>query len=202
MRFPVTMPIFLLHGAGGFSWSLFPIKLFLKNKGYQKVKIVDYSLNKSLLDSILEVDQKLSQITSKDNKISVIGQSKGGLIGANLYHHGWNLEQLVAIASPLKGARYIQEFRDKYSDKWYQKIKRPSYDDIEAIIGKDIPHPPHPVYTVSASLPYIKIDREFDGCLYKDETYINEETHHNIPWQNHYTIYFSPELFWKLNELF
>jgi hypothetical protein len=81
----------------------------------------------------------------------------------------------IAIASPLKGARFIQELEDKMNVKVKKylkpKLMRPVYEDLKEMCYDKFKPPPHDYYTISTSWPGLN----FDGCVYKDETMIDEK---------------------------
>jgi len=192
-----TTPIILLHGADGRSWSLRPIKKTLEEK-YNCVHIVDYD-HKGTLDQCLEdADKQIQNIVPKNRKIVIIGQSLGGVIGSKLHTSGWDICLLIAIASPLRGARFINTLNSKLSPIYTRFIRRVVYDDLGENVHKEFVKPPHPVYTISTSLPIIG---NFDMCVFVDETIVDENTHYHIPNSHHALVFFSDRLKKILKEI-
>ena len=129
----------------------------------------------------------------------MIGQSLGGVIGAQLHKDGWNVQKLIAIASPLRGARIINQLKDTLCDKVRSFLEpllmREVYNDLNS--GVEFKVPPHDYYTISTSWPGL----DFDGCVYRDEATIDHEKHHHIPWSDHRFVFFSWRLLSKLHGL-
>ena len=101
----------------------------------------------------------------------------------------------------MKGARFIQELEDKMNVKVKKylkpKLMRPVYEDLKEMCYDKFKPPLHDYYTISTSWPGLN----FDGCVYKDETMIDEKKHCHIPLSDHRTVFFSVRLMLKLNEL-
>jgi pimeloyl-ACP methyl ester carboxylesterase len=194
------MEIVLLHGAGGHRWNMLPIKYFLSGKGYTCHNI-SYEHNGSLEQCIESVSRQLAHtIRLFETPLIIIGQSLGGLIGSQLHKHGWNIQQLIAIASPLHGARFIGEVEQKVkrclnntAEKLLRKLlmREVYYDLRDRAQGVgELSEPPHNYHTISTAWG----NSDFDGCVYRDETIITPENHTHIPWSDHRVILLSCRL--------
>ena len=179
---------------------MLPIKYFLRGKGYTCHNI-SYEHNGNLEQCIESVNRQLAHtIRLFETPLIIIGQSLGGLIGSQLHKHGWNIQQLIAIASPLHGARFIGEIEQKVkrcvnetTEKLLRKLLiRKVYNDLRDLAESDpeLAEPPHAYHTISTSWG----NGDFDGCVYRDETIITPENHTHIPWSDHRFILFS----WRL----
>lgn len=185
-----TTPIILLHGADGRSWGLKPIKKTLEEK-YVNVYIINYNNNGTLDQCIDDADKQIQNIVDKNQEIVIIGQSLGGVIGSKLHAFGWNICLLIAIASPLKGARFINTLNSKLSTIYTRFFRRVVYDDLGANVYKEFVRPPHPIYTISTSLPFFS---NFDICVFVDETKVDDDTHYHIPYSHHALVLYSSRL--------
>lgn len=194
-----NIPIFLLHGAGGNSWSLYPIQFYLYFLGFQNVNIISYTTNQDFETTLNDVDQKLEKITNKseDNPIVVIGQSNGGVMGVHLHTKGWKVELLIAIASPIRGAKFVSQLKATIPTLYYGIAHRPLFDHYEAQCDKSFEPPPHKCISISTAYPFT----DFDGCVYKHETIIHKDSHHHVNWSDHRLVFASPRLLSKLGEL-
>jgi len=189
--------IILLHGSGGYSWSLTPIKIFLKGIGYKNIHVINYDYTGTIDGCIESVhNQLLKKANIEKDSIIVIGQSLGGVVGMNLHKKKWNIKKLIAIASPLKGASIINTL-DKYVPSIYYKLfHRKVFDELK--ISKDkVIKPPHEIFTISTSWPFTN----FDGCVFKHEAIIDNDNHIHIPCSDHRLIFMSPRLMYHLNRL-
>lgn len=202
-------PVVLLHGAGGHHWSLYPLKWYLEYRiGYQNVHIVQYSTFCTLDDAIQQVDEQLTQMIDKTRtSIIVIGQSKGGVIGFHLHEKGWQLEKLITIASPIRGAQFVTQLKNTIPRTFKFLAHRPCYDDFEKRCHQEITTPPHPCHSISTSLPFTnnwpfqKVTSGFDGCVYEEEAVIHPENHHHIPWSHHALVIMSPRLYYRIHQI-
>lgn len=189
--------IVLLHGAGGHSWSLSPIKIMLKMKGYRNIHVIDYDFTTTIDRCIESVhNQLLEKANIKKDSIIVIGQSLGGVVGMNLHKKEWDVKKLIAIVSPLKGASIIDILDNKIPSIYNMIFHRQVYNELR--ITKDhIIKPPHDCFTISTSWPFTN----FDGCVFKHEAVVEEDKHIHIPCSDHRLIFASPRLMYHLNKL-
>jgi len=146
------MEIVLLHGAGGRRWHMLSIEKFLKSKGYICHNI-SYQHSGNLKQCIDSVNRRLTHtIRLFETPLIIIGQSLGGLIGSQLHKHGWNIRQLITIASPLRGARFIGEveqrakkiLNDSTERLLRRLLMREVYNDLRDLCQvESLEEPPH-----------------------------------------------------------
>lgn len=207
----ITIPVILLHGLGGFigpkftALSLRPTKSYLEFNNYSNVHIVEYPSDDSSIEESLDyVDGEISKLANKnEEEIIVIGQSMGGVIAFNLHTRGWNIKLSLSIASPLHGARLITQVEDKLREKldedWFsylqEKLKCPGHIALQNKERQE--EPPHDYKTISLGW----FGTEFDGCVYKDETFIDPEKHLHLPWADHRTVFLNPRLWYHIHNL-
>ena len=207
-------PIILLHGLGGLigtsftRLSLYPLKKYLEFKGYNNVHIISYPSDELTIEKSVEfVSNAISNITNKEQDIIIIGQSMGGVIAFNMHTMGWKICLAISIASPLHGARLITQVENGirnnlgYSISEYitKKIKRQGHIELQnkSIFNKTQVPPPHKYKTISLGW----FNSEFDGCVYKDETIIDEKHNLHLAWADHRTIFINPRLWYHVHNI-
>jgi pimeloyl-ACP methyl ester carboxylesterase len=192
-----NIPIILLHGAGGFSWTLIPLKLSLQYNGFNNIYIVDYNNNCKISDCINNADKQIEKVVNKSKEIIVIGQSLGGVVGINLHRKGWNIKKLITIVSPLKGARFIGTL-DYYIPYIFRFFRRQVFQDLLNMTQSKLEVPPHPIHTITTSIP---ISNNFDGCVYRDEASINDKDNTHILYSGHRILFIDPRLFTTVRQI-
>ena len=209
-------PIVLLHGLGARPFTLWPLKMFLKHYGgYKIIHNIGYEVNEIPFEEALDkLDIKLGTILDKTtHELIIVGQSMGGVMANNLHRKGWNIFKTVTIGSPLHGARVLNMLNDTLPKSITDKLKRKSYDYLMTK-DKDEP-PPHEYHTISAAwprpvtklvhslfgmfttTPQWENFKDFDGCVFVDETKYCDEQHTHIMWADHRTVVASPRL-WRV----
>lgn len=209
-------PIVLLHGLGppkivhGAMW---PLKMYLKHVGgYKNIFHVAYDVNEIPFEEALsKLNIQLEGILNKDNdEPIIIGQSMGGVIANNLHKMGWTIHKTISIGSPLHGANILNMMENALPTSVVTKMKRKSY---EYLMTKEREEPPpHEYHTISAAwprpvtkfihavlgmfttTPQWENFRDFDGCVFIDETKYCDENHTHIAWADHRTVVAGPRL--------
>ena len=210
----ITTPIILLHGLGGLignsftRLSLYPLKKYLVFKGYNNVHIISYPADELTIEKSVEfVSNEISNITTKEKDIIIIGQSMGGVIAFNMHTMGWKICLTISIASPLHGARLITQVEnsiknnlcESVSEYITKKIKGQGHIDLQnkSTFNKKQLEPPHKYKTISLGW----FNSEFDGCVYKDEAVIEEEQNLHLAWADHRTIFLNPRLWYHVHNI-
>ncbi|MCP3926614.1 MAG: alpha/beta fold hydrolase [Desulfobacterales bacterium] len=113
--------VYLLHGLGRGSGSMWYLALKLRNSGYT-VKRVGYpSINRTPKEIIDIIDQEIDEKESdKFKKVHFVGHSLGGLMIREYLSKKKvsNLGRVVMLGTPNHGTTVV----DKYKDKWFFKI--------------------------------------------------------------------------------
>ena len=183
--------VILLHGLGATPYTLLGIEKYLNWKGFTRTYKPSYpSGSHSLEDCVDIVNRDLEGVVSKDEKIIVIGQSMGGVIGNLLHTKGWNLEMLITIGSPLKGAMLLRTLKDTLPLKVQDALHKPMYDDLLKMIEEPLKEPPHNYHCFTMAWPMTN----FDGCVYVEEAHFDKERHTHLPFSDHRTIFANPRL--------
>lgn len=188
--------IFLIHGLGGTTYSLQPLKTYLTYYGYENVHLIEYKARTlSLEKSIYQVNKQMDRIIkNKEDKpeIALIGQSLGGLICHQLHLYGWNIAKSITIGSPHHGSSLLYLAKKSILSEY---LSKPIYKDL---LQQNAIKPPHDYHTISTSIiPFWN----FDGQVYIKETMIESNKHTHIPFNNHWTIFIDPRLLWKVSRL-
>jgi esterase/lipase len=185
--------VILLHGLGENPITLFPLEKYLNFCGYSNTLRFRYPVDSlDFEDSLDFVDQEISKVVDKENEeIIVIGQSMGGVIANNLHRKGWTIKMAVYIGSPLHGANFLNQLESILPTFIRNFMFKKSYKFLQD--KKPEPIPPHKYHTISMSWPFT----EFDGCVYKRETILDEKNHTHLRWADHRTIFANPRL-WVL----
>lgn len=191
--------IFLLHGLGSHAWTLKGLETYLRwtCPPQQRIHNVAYPVDQLDLDEMLAfVDRALQEHVDKAlDRISVIGQSMGGVVAHRLHSLGWRVEQSISIGSPLKGARLLHQL-----NRWLPRSVRDwLYKKPYGLLMTKAPEtpPPHPYHTVSMGWFW----SDFDGCVYYDETHWDLAHHTHLVWADHRTVWANPRLWWLVARL-
>jgi pimeloyl-ACP methyl ester carboxylesterase len=189
----MDLPIFLIHGIGASSITLWPLEKYLNYKGLKKTFKIDYPVNKmTLLESVNYIDTELNKLANKKDKIILIGQSMGGVISNELHKKGWKIEKAIYVVAPLNGARLLNKLKNILSDKIVNFMHKPPYDHL--MKEEQALEPPHDYHTIGVSWPFLN----FDGCVYKDETILDENKHSHLRWLDHRTAFVSIRLWMEV----
>lgn len=186
----VDLPIFLIHGIGASSITLWPLEKYLNYKGFKKTFKIDYPVNKmTFLDAVNYVDAEISKLADKQkDTILLIGQSMGGVISNELHKKGWKIEKAIYIVAPLHGAHLLNKLNIFLPQKIVNFMYIPPYEHL--MKEKKAVEPPHDYHTISVSWPFMA----FDGCVYKKETILDEKKHSHLRWLDHRTAFVSIRL--------
>jgi hypothetical protein len=193
MSLYLDITIFLLHGAGGDPAKLIPLETALNNMGFNKTHRMSYPVAKLPFEECLDaLSKQMQEIEDKDNPIILIGQSIGGVFANNLHRKGWSYIRLgIYIASPLQGARFISQLENTAPARVWDYIRSGREMQYAYLQDKQPDcEPPHNFHTISTAIPLLN----FDGCVYIDETCINEKNHTHICSYTHWTLFNSPAL--------
>jgi len=188
------IPVFLLHGLGATPITLWPLEKYLnKVTGFKNThKIYHPSIDTSSFDESLDhVDKEIQKHANKDQEIMLIGQSMGGVIANSLHKRGWNIKYAVYIGSPLHGARLITKLESTLPTKVITVLYKKPYDFLKNKNKEE--EPLHNYHTISMGW----FCTTFDGCVYSDETMLDESKHTHLSWADHRTIFVNPRL-WSL----
>jgi esterase/lipase len=188
-----SIPIILLHGLGEKPWKMKPFNMYLKYIcGYKNTHVVKYKVDHiSYEDALNGLDITLQKILDKDNDSPIIiGCSMGGVMANNLHKTGWNIRKSIMVCSPLHGASIIEKLQNSCFNKIYDKyFRKKAHEFLSSKECDEIP--PHPYHTVSVSFPF----STFDGCVFIDETKLDDKNHTHFNWSTHETIFFSPRFY-------
>lgn len=189
----LLIPIILIHGLGGTTNSIQPLKKYLEYGGYKVYAITYPSIQQTLEESINSVNNEIKKL-KLNSKIVVIGQSLGGVICHNLHKYDLDIALSITIGSPHHGASLIKTMQQILPPIILNYLEKPVYHDL---LSREGVLPPHPHHTISTSLaPCLP----FDGQVYIDETKVSKN-HTHIHFNNHWTIFIDPRLFWTINNL-
>ena len=115
----------------------------------------------------------------------------------NLPKYGWNIIHSISIVSQLKGAYFVKQLKNILPQIIQDMMHKPAYDYLINIIDNPINKPNYKYNTISTSWPLL----EFDGCVYKNETQIDDENHIHIPNSDHRLIFADIRLFREVYKL-
>jgi hypothetical protein len=188
---PKNTNIFMIHGLASFSFTFYPLKLYLQKNGYTNIHGINYPVNTYEFDQSLDfVNSKILEIIPDENtSIVVIGQSFGGLICNNLHKKGRNVLKSICICSPLHGAKLVNMVEYYLPDFIKKIINRTPYDFLKDKDKDEIP--PHDFHTISFGL----FNTDFDECVYKEESILDENKHTHISWSSHMAGFLDLRLF-------
>lgn len=179
---------FLFHGLGSHSCTLWLIQYWIKHK-FDVVQCIDYPVDELEFDEMVEyVSNEMLKYANKDDDIYLIGQSMGGVVANNIYTKGWNIKLAIYIGAPLKGAKLLTQLENVLPTSVRNAMYKKSYDVLRNKKLED--EPPHPYKTISMGWFCSK----FDGCVYKNETILDETHHIHLPMSDHRTIFANPRL--------
>lgn len=186
----INTPVFLLHGLGAHPVTLWPMEQYLSFMGgFVNTYRLSYPVDElEFEDSLDYVDSEMLKYVGKDQEVILIGQSMGGLIANSLHKKGWKIMMAVYIGSPLHGADLLNQLEAALPSKIRDVLYKKSYDFLKSKGKED--DPPHPYHTISMAWPFTM----FDGCVYKDETMLDERNHTHLPWADHRTVFANPRL--------
>lgn len=190
-------PIILLHGLGSHAWSFYPIKSYLRYRGYTTVHTVVYPASDlDITDSVDYVDTELLNILhTRETSIVLIGQSMGGVIANNMHSRGWDVQMAIYIGSPLHGANFLHTLNRVLPDWIKRRLRRHAHD---VLMNKDREEePPHNYHTISMGW----FNSNFDGCVYREETMLDESKHTHFRWNDHRAVFFNPRLAFLIERL-
>ena len=190
--------VFLLHGLGGHTSSLIPLSLFLQLMGYYNLYRIPYPVDyyDSIERSVDYVDEEISKIIDKNKEdIIIIGQSMGGVIANNLHKKGWNIKKNIYIGSPLHGANLLNQIESILPSNIIKILNKKPYNILKNKPREE--EPPHPYHTISMGW----FNSHYDGCVYREESMLNEINHIHLPWADHRTIFANPRLWYLVYKL-
>jgi len=192
--------VFLLHGAGATPATLLPLEVSLRECGHTRIHRFRYPVSELPFEECLDaLSEHMETLVSKTSPVILIGQSIGGVFANNLHRKGWtNIVLSIYIASPLSGARLLSQLKRIVPKCLWNYICRGRHVQYEYLMEKGPEdEPPHEYATISTSWPLLTID----GCVYQDETMLDPDYHHHIPWSTHWTLFSSPALARKVQDL-
>lgn len=195
-----NIPIILLHGLGAHPITLWPMELYLRYKGWENIHRLSYPIDTLPFDQVLDyVDRELEKVCDKKEEIILIGQSMGGVIANNLHKKGWIVRQAIYIGSPLHGANLLNQLERILPTKIRDYLYKLPYDYLKAkALGEyKEEEPPHSYKTISMGWGSL----DFDGCVYRQETMLNEKNHIHLKWADHRTIFANPRLWIHVERL-
>jgi pimeloyl-ACP methyl ester carboxylesterase len=193
-------PIFILHGLGSRTFSLLPLELYLNYIGFKNTHTLYYPVDDMEFDETLEyVDIEMQKITNKKEPVILIGQSMGGVVSNQLHKKGWNIQQAVYIGSPLRGAKFINQLGSVIPESMKKILFKKGHHFLkdDEKLKEYIVEPPHKYNTISMGWFFT----DFDGCVYKRETILNEDNHIHLPWSDHRTVFANPILWWIVGKI-
>lgn len=193
-----TMPVFLLHGLGSHTITLFPLATYLQYSGFTKVHTIPYPVDDhgTVQESVDYVDKEMEKHADKqNNKVIVVGQSMGGVVANNLHRNGWDIHRAVYIGSPLHGANLLNQLEAILPTSIRDSLYKKPYDILKSK-EREV-EPPHDYHTISMGW----FNSEFDGCVYKEEAMLDPEKHTHLAWADHRTVFANPRLWWHVQTL-
>ena len=190
--------VFLLHGLGGYPWTLSLMQMHLVHQGFRRVHALTYdteapTLAQSMTSASVAMDRILDCVPEerRRQRVLLVGHSWGGLVANNLHQHGWDVVGAVYIASPLHGASMLHTLREWIPEGLAELLRRPAYNALLPK-GRESP-PPHPYHTVSAGY----FGSDFDGCVWAEEATLHPDHHTHLTWEDHRLVIAKPRL-WRL----
>lgn len=191
----LATPVIMLHGLGAHPTTLLLLELYLNHMGWSNTHKPYYPIDKMTFDETMDyVDREITNIVQdREQEIILIGQSMGGVVSNNLHKRGWNIKKAIYIGSPLHGASLLHQLEKILPTKIRDQLYKLPYDYLKMKGREEIP--PHPYKTISMGWFFT----DFDGCVYKNETILEDEHHIHLVWADHRTIFANPRL-WILVE--
>lgn len=191
MSSKMDITIILLHGLGSIPLTMIGIKNYLHYQGFDTIHNLSYPVDKlKLNESVSHINDQLEKLISKNDRIIIIGQSAGGVIGSLLHIFGWNIELLITIGSPLKGASLLRSLKNNIPESLQKILHKPMYDDLLQLLSQPISEPPHKCHCITMGWFYT----EFDGCVYAEEAYFTKDSHTHIYFADHRVVFADPRL--------
>ncbi len=192
-----STPIFLLHGLGAHSATLWPLMKYLNYCGYTNIHNLNYPVDELEFDETLDfVDDLMCKLADKDkDEIILIGQSMGGVVSNNMHTKGWTIKKAIYIGSPLHGANLLNQVEAILPTPIKNYFYKKPYDMLK-IKEREV-EPPHPYHCITMGW----FNTEFDGCVYKEEAVLDAEHHTHLRWADHRTIFANPRLWLIVNNL-
>jgi hypothetical protein len=198
------IPVFLIKGPRDKNIYLNPLKAYLNIIGYKEVYIISYQIQPNYLQTdyiqpdylqmyVEYVSNQMINITVTQNQeVILIGISIGGIISHHLHQYGWKIHKSITIVSPHNGNSFFKFIKYILPTNILEYIYHPIYNHI---LKKT---PPHEYHTIGTSiLPYIP----FDGHIWNSETNISLYNHVNISFNNNWTIFLDPRIFFTISNL-
>ena len=184
------LPVIILHGLGARPWTLKGIEWLLQWQGFERVFALAYPADTHSFDQCLaHVDKALSELFDDNNqKLLIVGQSMGGVIGAHLHTYGWKIECLVTIGSPLHGASMLSYAFERIPSALSCALMKPNYEYL--MQQETTPKPPHACHCITMSWPLL----DFDGCVFVEEARFTSCPHTHLAWADHRTVFANPRL--------
>jgi hypothetical protein len=133
---------------------------------------------------------------SKDEKVIVIGQSMGGVVG-HILSSEWNVSLLITIGSPLRGSKLLEKIDNNIHDRIKEAFHKPMYYDLIKMIKEPLGEPECKYHCITMSWPF----SDFDGCIYVDEGHFDKDNHTHLKWADHRTIFVNPRLWYHVHKI-
>lgn len=192
-----STPIILLHGLGSHPVTMNGIKFYLKYCGFTEIHNLAYPANTlNLEDATNHINDQLNNLINKIDHIIIIGQSVGGLIGCLLHRYGWNVELLITIGSPVKGALAVKYIRDSAPQIIKNVLHKPMYDNLIQMLETPLQEPTHKYHCFTMGW----FNTLFDGCVYIDEARFTKEHHTHLCFSDHRSIFANPRLWYNVHQ--
>ena len=192
-----TTHVFLLHGLGEHSVTMWPLMKYLNYCGFKNTYNLKYPSDSLEFDETLDfVDELMSKSANKDeDEVILIGMSMGGLVSNNMHTKGWTIKNAIYIGSPLHGASLLNQMESILPTTIRDYFYKTPYDFLKNK-EKEV-EPPHSYHCITMGL----FDTEFDGCLYKEESVLDEKHHTHLRYTAHPTIFANPRLWTVIENL-
>ena len=184
------LPIILLHGLGSHPVTMKGIEYYLNCRGMWHTHNLTYkSSTLTLEESVDNIYKQLVSLNMTGRDIIIIGQSMGGVIGSKLVSFDdIHVKLLITIGSPLKGARALEKLPTVLTRS--SLMYKPMYDDLLYMLTETQVAPACKYHCITMSWPFTT----FDGCVFMDEGYFDEDFHTHLNWADHRTVFGNPRL--------
>jgi pimeloyl-ACP methyl ester carboxylesterase len=194
-----TTPIIILHGLGNRAWTMILFEWYLNWCGYTNTFRPLYDANALPMNSSREVNRKLlDHFKGRQNHtVVIVGNSMGGVVGAEMHKFGWDVKLLITINSPLNGASFLHQLDGAFPTRLVEVCGGDS--TIYNYLRRKPPAaiPPHPYKTISTNLPFM----QFDGMVYQQDAMIEPKHHSIIPWGSHHTVVLDPRVYFEVVQI-
>ena len=177
---------------------MWPLKRYLEYRGHGPCHLITYDPDShdNVEAMVNEVDREMRRHANvMTDRVSIVGQSMGGVVANRLHRAGWDIDAAVYIGSPLHGARFINTLEQTVPRALFRWLNKPPYDYLRRA-SREQP-PPHPYRTISMAWPFIN----FDGCVHRDEATLDTRYHTHLQWADHRTVFANPRLWITVNTL-